>query len=298
MAKLMSIAVTIFMAAPILAPAFGQAILLIAPWRAIFFSLMLYGLVVFAWVQWRLPETLPPEGRKSLNLQSSIAAYREFLFDRCAAGYTIASALCFGALFGYISASEQLFLEVYELGDKFSLVFALIAAALGAATLVNSQLVERHGMRKITHAALILFLCINLAHMAFASLWGSNVYSFIGFVAPAFFAIGLIGPNASALSLERMGHIAGSAAAANGFAGTTIAGFLGGVVGRQFDGTAMPIIQGFAILSAAALALVIWVEKGKLFRPGESVAEPPMSTAAAASEEGPHKANDVEGAQK
>ncbi|MEQ8749968.1 MAG: MFS transporter, partial [Amphiplicatus sp.] len=98
MAEAMSIAITIFMAAPILAPGFGQMLLFAAPWRGIFVALLLYGLVISLWVGWRLPETLTPENRKALNPRTIAASYLEFLRHRSAMGYTIVSALVFGAL--------------------------------------------------------------------------------------------------------------------------------------------------------------------------------------------------------
>jgi DHA1 family bicyclomycin/chloramphenicol resistance-like MFS transporter len=90
----------------------------------------------------------------------------------------------------------------------------------------------------------------------------------------SFFALGLIGPNATALAMEPMGHNAGAAAAINGFAGTTVAGFLGGVVGQFYDGTTMPLIFGFVTLGIAALGIILWTENGKLFGVGEHQPEP------------------------
>ncbi len=269
MAQVMSLAITIFMAAPILAPGFGQLILFAGPWRAIFLALLLYGLVLALWVGWRLPETLAPSQRKALRAGPIIGAYMEFVRNRMAIGYTLASALCFSALFSYISASEQLFLELFEIGEAFALAFAALAAALGAATLINARLVSRFGMRRLTHGALLVFIIVNLMHLAIATTTGETFVIFMTFMSVSFFCMGLIGPNSTAMAMEPMGHIAGSAAAANGFAGTTLAGFLGGLVARSYDGTAAPIIQGFAVLGFAAFAVVLWTEKGRLFQPHE-----------------------------
>ncbi len=266
MAQVMSLAITIFMAAPILAPGFGQLILFAGPWRAIFFALLMYGVVLALWLGWRLPETLTPENRKPLRADRIFNTYLEFVSHRTAIGYTIASALCFGALFGYISASEQIFLETFEIGSNFAFAFAAIAASLGAATLLNARLVERFGMRRLTHGALLVFIIVNIIHLAIATTAGETFVLFMGFMSVSFFCLGLIGPNSTAIAMEPMGHIAGSAAAANGFAGTTIAGFLGGVVARFYDGTTTPIIQGFAVLGLAAFAVVIWTERGALFQ--------------------------------
>jgi DHA1 family bicyclomycin/chloramphenicol resistance-like MFS transporter len=268
MAEVMSLAITIFMAAPILAPGFGQLILFAAPWRGIFVVLLLYGFVLLAWCAWRVPETLPKSARKKLDLGHIGGSYFEFVRNRVAIGYTLVAALVFGALFGYISASEQIFVGTFKLGDKFPLAFALVAGALACATLLNARLVGRLGMRRLTHSALLFLVVVNIVHLAIVSTVGESLVLFLLFTSLSFFALGLIGPNTSALAMEPMGHIAGAAAAANGFAGTTVAAFLGGVVGRFYDGTSTPIVMGFACLALAAFAVALWTEEGKLFQIG------------------------------
>jgi DHA1 family bicyclomycin/chloramphenicol resistance-like MFS transporter len=268
MAEVMSLAITIFMAAPILAPGFGLLLLFAAPWRGIFVVLLLYGVVLALWFAWRVPETLPKASRQPLNLSRIGAAYLEFLNTRTAVGYTLVAALVFGGLFGYISASEQIFVETFKLGEKFPLAFAAVAGALACATLLNARLVGRVGMRRLTHGAIVGFVVVNVLHLAIASTIGDTLTLFILFTGLSFFCLGLIGPNTSALAMEPMGHMAGAAAAANGFAGTTMAGLLGGVIGRFYDGTTTPIVAGFACLGIAALAAALWTEQGKLFGHG------------------------------
>jgi len=274
MAEVMSLAITIFMAAPILAPGFGQLVLFAAPWRGIFVVLLTYGAVVWLWAFLRVPETMAPERRAPLNLARIGAAYAEFLSNRISAGYTLAAALCFGALFGYISASEQVFVETFDLGARFPLAFAMVAASLGAATLLNSRVVSRFGMRRLSHGAVIVFVLANFFHLAVASSGHESFPVFMAFMMISFFCLGLIGSNMAALAMEPMGHIAGAAAAANGFAGTTLAGFLGGVIARQYDGTTTPIVAGFAALGLAALVVILLTERGRLFQShgGESEA--------------------------
>lgn len=269
MAEVMSLAITIFMAAPIIAPGFGQLVLFAAPWRGIFVALLLYGAMLALWAGWRLRETLPKEARRPINPAVIVADYAEFATTRISIGYTLAAALVFGALFSYISASEQIYTETFNLGDRFPLAFAAVALSLAAATLINARLVGRLGMRRLTHGALLFFVVINLLHLAIVSVAGESLFLFILFTGLSFFALGLIGPNASALAMQPMGHMAGAAAAANGFAGTTAAGFIGGLVGRMYDGTTMPVVLGFVVLGVAAFAITLWTEKGALFRSGE-----------------------------
>ncbi|MEZ5896343.1 MAG: multidrug effflux MFS transporter [Parvularculaceae bacterium] len=274
MAEVMSLAVTVFMAAPILAPSFGQAVLFAAPWRGIFVALLLYGVVIAAWVFFRLPETQSVRDRSKFDLGKVLGAYRAFATNRISMGYTLASALCFGALFGYITSSEQIFLETFDLGALFPLFFALVAAALGAASLLNARMVKHVGMRRITHAALLAFVICNTFHLAIATTVGENLPLFIGFMMASFFCIGLIGANSTALAMEPMGAIAGLAAGINGFAGTTVAGVIGGVVGQFYDGTTAPIVLSFCVLGALAFLLVLWTEKGVLFHSQHDEATP------------------------
>ncbi|WP_411819139.1 multidrug effflux MFS transporter [Hyphococcus formosus] len=275
MAEVMSLAMTVFMAAPILAPGFGQIVLAFAPWRGIFVALLIYGFILAIWTWLRMPETMAAEDRKPLRAGPITASYLEFVTNRISIGYTLAAASCFGALFGYISASEQIFLETFDIGSNFALAFGVIASGLGAATLLNARIVSRFGMRRLTHGALMAFVISNALHLLFAILFGESFMLFMAFMVISFFSLGLIGPNATALAMEPMGHNAGAAAAANGFAGTTIAGFLGGLIGHFYDGTTMPVIFGFTLLGLIAFAFALWTEQGKLFGVGEEAENTP-----------------------
>src|SRR3954467_2563753 len=59
MASVMSLAMMVFIAVPVIAPSFGQAVLMLTQWRGIFIVLMAYGMVTLVWSAWRMPETLP-----------------------------------------------------------------------------------------------------------------------------------------------------------------------------------------------------------------------------------------------
>ena len=63
MARVMSIVSSLFILVPIIAPAFGQAVLSVASWRMIFWLLVLVAVVDVLWFGLRQPETLPPERR-------------------------------------------------------------------------------------------------------------------------------------------------------------------------------------------------------------------------------------------
>ncbi len=266
MAKVMSLVMIVFMTAPILAPFFGQMMLHVMPWHGIFWFLAGFGVLMFLWVFFRLPETLPPERRVPLNPSSILRSYWKVFRTREALGYTIASGFLFGALMSYISSSEQLFHNVYDTGEMFPLWFAGAAVAMTASNLINSRIVERLGMRKISHTALIAFVVVSAIHAAFALAGPVDFTIFYTLLIAAFFCIGFQGPNYNAIGMERLGALAGSGAALIGFASSFVSASIGGLIARQFDCTITPIFVGHFILGALALLVIFITERGKLLQ--------------------------------
>ncbi len=265
MAQVMSMAMTVFMIVPIVAPSIGQLILFAAPWRWIFGALLIYALIVLGWTLLRLPETLKPENRAQFNPPAIAAAYASVLRERQTVGYMIATTFVTGCLFGYVTSSEQLFVDVYNLGPAFPIAFASIAIAISFGTFMNSRLVIRHGMRRLSHimtigltiSALVLAL---LAEFGLASFW-----VFTGMVALTFAMFGLIASNFNALAMEPVGRVAGSASALYGAVTATGGAILGALIARAFDGTPVPFAIGLAASGAATLLAVLWTERGRLF---------------------------------
>jgi DHA1 family bicyclomycin/chloramphenicol resistance-like MFS transporter len=63
--------------------------------------------------------------------------------------------------------------------------------------------------------------------------------------------------------MEPLGHIAGVAAAVVGSFTTFISLAIGTLIGQAYDGSVMPLVSGFAGLSALSLLLMGWVERGR-----------------------------------
>jgi DHA1 family bicyclomycin/chloramphenicol resistance-like MFS transporter len=267
MAKVMSLVMIVFMAAPIVAPFLGQMMLKFVSWHGIFWFLAAFGAVLFLWVLFRMPETLPPEKRQPFNLATMFGNYAKVVQTREALGYTIASGLVFGALMSYVSCSEQLYHEVYNTGDLFPIWFAGAAVAMSVSNLINSRLVERFGMRRMSHGALIGFVLISGVH-AFLAMQGPVPFPvFYTLILCAFFTIGFQGPNYGAISMEPLGALAGSGAALIGFASSFVSALIGGYVAHQFDGTITPIFIGHFVVASLGLVTVLVTERGKLFQP-------------------------------
>ena len=272
MAEVMSLVMTVFMAVPVLAPGLGQAILFVLPWRGIFGFLLLFGGGLVVWLSLRMPETLHPEYRQQLSLSGSIRIYIEAMTTRLTLGYTLAAAAFFSGLYAFLGSSEQIFAEHFHLGASFPLAFAAIAFGMGITSYVNSRLVMRWGQRRLSHGALLTFTAISVLHAALLLTGVDNLVVFMIMLAAAMCLLGLIGANFSAIAMEPVGHIAGTASAAYGFVTGVVGAVLGAVIGQMYDGTPVPLIVGQALMGTITIGVVWLTERGKLFGTGEDEA--------------------------
>ena len=271
MARIMSLVMTVFMVVPILAPSLGQGVMLVMPWQWTFGVLGLAGIGSFFWILFRLPETRAVEDREPLNLASSFRAYKQVVTNRITFGYMCASGVIFGALFSYVASSEQVFRDVFNKPDTFVLWFAGIAGGLSVANFTNSRIVERLGMRRVSHSVLLAFIAFAAINTVLMATVGEKLAIFYPLFILTFACFGLIGANFNSLAMEPLGKIAGTASAAHGFMTTTVASFFGWMVASRFDGSVVPILEGYVGLGLGCLAIVLYTERGRLFTSRDDV---------------------------
>lgn len=269
MAQVMSLAMIVFLAVPVLAPSVGQIIILVAPWRWVFGVLALFGSLVLLWTVSRLPETLHPEDRRPISLDNILHAFRTVLSNRVAVGYMLAMTVVLGGLFGFLNSAQPIFAQAFGVPHLFTTIFAGIAMSMAFASLTNARLVGHIGSRRISHAALLGFIALAMLHVLVGSLGGESLWSFVLVQAAMMFCFGLVAPNFNAMAMEPMGHVAGTASSVMGFVSTVGAALLGFWLGQRFDGSTVPLGQGMAGLGLVALVLVFIAERGRLFRPHE-----------------------------
>lgn len=267
MARIMSLAFMIFMIVPIAAPAFGAAVLLFGDWRTIFWVVAALALVVMAWLWIRMPETLRPEDRRPIEAAPILAGWRITLTDRYSLGYTLAAAALTGALYGYLGSIEQIMAETFAHPALLVVVFATTAGMMAVANLLNSRIVMNLGTRKIAHGALVLLIAASALHFVIAAAGYETLIGFAILMAVMMACFALSTSNFSAMAMEKMGHIAGTASSVQGFLAMTLGTALGAAIGQGFDGSVLPMVGGFLLAALIALALAAKTERGRLFQP-------------------------------
>ncbi len=270
MAEVMSFVMMVFIIVPVLAPTAGGAVLLFGSWHLIFGFLFVISLAFLIWMAVRLPETRLPETRDPLSVAWLLTAFREAATNRQTLGYTLATGVIFGSLMGYINSAQQIFVEVYDTGPWFPVLFGCVAAALALASFFNSRFVGRIGMRRVSHGALIGFVAIACLHIGIdLAAAPPPLPVFVLLLALDLFCFGLMMPNFNAIAMEPMGRIAGTASSFVGAVTTGLAAGLGLVVGQSYDGTVTPLLLGFAVFGSISLGIVLLTERGRLFGTGQ-----------------------------
>jgi DHA1 family bicyclomycin/chloramphenicol resistance-like MFS transporter len=267
MAEIMSLVFMVFMAVPVVAPGFGQIIMIFLSWHWIFVAMGLGALAVTLWAYRRLPETLHPEYRRPYTWSAVMGGFFIVLSNRVALCYTLAGMATFGALFGFINSAQQVYVEIYGLGAWFPVVFAVIASLMAVSNYLNSRLVGAIGMRRLSQGALIAFIVVSTTWFVLSLAGPIPFPIFVTLFALDMMLFGLLGSNFNALAMEPLGHVAGTASSVLGFTQTFGGGVIGTIIGQMYDDTVMPLAAGFCGVSIVALLMVFIAERGKLFQP-------------------------------
>jgi DHA1 family bicyclomycin/chloramphenicol resistance-like MFS transporter len=276
MARVMSLTFVVFLIVPVLAPSLGQLILFVAPWRFIFVVFAIFAAVVASWGYWRLPETLHPEYRLLLTRKHILNAAKLVLGTRASIFYTLAMMVMFGTIMAYVGMVAQIFADVFHQPALMPSMFALCAIFMGFAAYLNSRIVERLGMRLISHTALIAFIVVTALHVVIAALGVEHIWTFVALQSITMATFSLSVSNFGAMAMEPVGRVAGIAASLQGFISTFSGALVGIYIGEQFNGTTVPLAAGQMLCGFVALGFVLLAERGRLFHAHHSSAEPKL----------------------
>ncbi len=248
-ARTMSRLMLVMGVAPILAPLLGGFVLQYSGWRAIFVVLAAVGAVALAFVLKTLPETAPPHSG-SESVSSRLGA---LLKDPDFVGPALAGGFAQAGMFAYIAGSPFVFISLYGVPEeRFGWFFGLNAMGLIAVAQLNRKLVTHLPLHRLLRLALSLCVIaaagvLAVAWTGFMGLWGIALALFV-FVS----AMGLVGPNATAIALERHAARAGIASAALGALQFSAAAGASWAVSTFNNGTAMPMAGVMAVMAVLA----------------------------------------------
>ena len=260
MARIMSFITVVFILVPIVAPALGKFVLDNYNWQAIFYLQLIFCILVSWWFWKRQPETLPEDRRIGFSSHIFADGLKELMKYKTTMGYTLISGFIVGSFMVYLSSSQQIFHNQYDLQDEFPFIFAGLAISIGSATFLNGTLVLRFGMERIINASVVSYFFISLTYIVlFYNTPNPPVTILLTFFALQFFAIGFLFGNVRAMAMEPIGHIAGIGAAITGFISTMMAVPISIYIGKFVDQRALPLFIGFVICSFLSVLIIIYL---------------------------------------
>lgn len=265
MARTQSLVAMVFMVMPMMAPMIGQTVLLFANWRWIFGIMGSVSALVYIWAIMRLPETLKPENRQSVQVGAVARNMVRAFTVRESFGYFLGAAFVQGALFGYLNSAQQLVGEHFAMGVWFPVVFGAMALIMASTNFINSRIVEKFGARRVSHAAMLVYLLNGVIHLILA-LRGEGFWTFAVLMTVSMCMMSFIGANFQAIALQPFARTAGAAASVMSFVRMVLGSILGALIGQAYDGSARPIMVAMVMCGLVCLGLVLYSEKGRLFR--------------------------------
>jgi len=251
-ARLLSTMLATLAIAPMIAPTIGGLLLDASSWRAIFATLAAAGFALLAIAHRTLTETLPVERRLVGTPSGLVRGFRTFFTTPGTTLPLLIGCSSFAGQFAYIADSPFVLMHGYGVSTHaFGIYFGATALALMLGSLTGSQMMKagRSPSAMIFTGTTILLVGGILVTI------GTQIESLgiAGFLVPMilyFFGVGIGGPSATALALEPVPHIAGTASAAIGFL-TMMSGAVAGYVTSKISGGDPKVFALFATVMGA-----------------------------------------------
>lgn len=254
-AQALSMLMLIMGVMPIIAPLLGGQAVTLGTWRTVFYIMATAGLGLTVAVTLWMRESLKPEKRSPLAVESIARNFWLLLRHRRFMGYALANGLGSAGMFAYISGSPQAFITIYGVDPRyFGLLFGLNAASMILAAQISARLLNRHApIRLLARAQITLVLMTMAALVLTLGDWINLpllMLCLMGFMASQ----GFVMPNATALALAEQSPRLGVASALMGSLQMFCGALAGFAVSAWQASTPLPLT---AVL--AACALLSWI---------------------------------------
>lgn len=257
MARIVSIAMTIFILVPAIAPALGAVISNFFGWRGIFAAFILFSLASTFWVSVRLNEPLAVHDRRPMRFDLMLDAIKQMLTHTTVRISITLQTLIMTMMFSTLTMIQPIYDHIYGRPDSFPIWFGTVALLSGSSSLLNALIVTRFGMRKVITWSITIQIIISAAVLAtMSNISNDGFYLFVFWQFSLFALAGLTVGNLNAIAMEPMGHIAGMAASVIGAISTIVAAIIASPTGLLLADTPRPLITIVLVLGAIAALLM------------------------------------------
>ena len=246
--------------APLVAPIIGGFLINQFGWQAIFVFLGSFGLLLLAATLLLFPESLKHPDPQALRLGRLISNAGAFFSNRRSLGCTLVNSFVFAGLFAFLSGSPFVLIDVYGVPvGRFGFYFALSACGLIVGAFINGRLAHRFAGERVMRGGFALLLGAGAVGVAVAGwhLGGPAVLMLP--IMTYVMALALIQPNATALAMEPLPHMAGLAASLMGAIQMGSGSLSGLAVAALYNHTPLPMSGTIAAMAVGAFLSYYWL---------------------------------------
>jgi DHA1 family bicyclomycin/chloramphenicol resistance-like MFS transporter len=247
---------------PILSPFLGTLLLTQFNWRAIFWAIGLFGGLCVIAILWAIPETLVRKKRVRGHIADVFRGYGRILVNRRFLGPALAIGCITGMLFTYLANSSYIFIELFGIPVAFfGFLFATNSVGLYIGSQSNRWLLRRFNSEQLLHKAMGFNVCgaLVLVGCARTGIGGFPLFFAVLFV--CIMSVGVIFPNATAMTMQPFAAEAGTASALLGVLQFIVGATGGALVGLFHNGTALPMAVQIACYGLLARGILLLAPK-------------------------------------
>ena len=256
-ARALSLMMTIFGVAPIIAPTIGGLIVATLGWRFIFGVLAMIGALVLMAVKEVLPETKEADPSISLQPKNVMLGYFKVFRERQFVIYILAGAAGSGGLFSYITGSPFVYIDLLGFtATQFGWMFGMNALAVVVGNQINRVLLRKYDSARILPVVTGLQSATGILLLTGSLLGFLPRMAFVGIMVIFTLCFGFMNPNSAALALQPFSRNVGSASAIMGSTIMISAALASGLVSYFHNGTAVPMTLMMAFYPSAAFILM------------------------------------------
>ncbi|MBK6508674.1 MAG: multidrug effflux MFS transporter [Haliea sp.] len=255
-ARALSLIAMLMALAPAVAPTMGSILMLWLPWPSIFVFLAVYGAAMVVLIHLYLAESLP--ARQSLHPLSIARNYRELLRSPVFIIAAFVSGFVYAGLMAYLSSSSFVYIDMLGVPVQyFGFIFLTSVAGYMAGSALSARLSRSYDSERTVLVGAALTALATATMWVMAHLFPRSVSALM---LPMMFystGMGLVLPNAMAVSLRPFPHIAGTASALMGFIQMAMSAAVTAVVGRYLVDTPAPMLNFIVFITFLALLLSV-----------------------------------------
>jgi len=267
--KAMSQITLVFSIAPAVAPVIGGVLLNTMGWRAMFWALLAFTLVVLAWAWRALPETHPPRMRSALHPRTLWHNYRavigrpEFLL----LGFI--PALNFCAFFLYIAGAPAFLVDLLGVSTwGFGWLFIPLIAGVMIGATASGRLAGKLPPRRTVRVGYLFMgaaTAINVLVCLFAP---PHVALNVAPISLYMVGSALVQPSITVMLLDLFPTMRGLASSLQGFIQFALGGIVAGTIAPLVDHSLVMLAGSMAAFTAVSWILwVIYTRRTRVLTP-------------------------------